>query len=156
MADPGFCSGVGRELPKRDYFANFLPKTARGGASVPGTPLDPPMPNNHICSKQWLTLIPNSSRILERAPGTCAPSRYNLFHFHAIFGKKLYQTRMYSSRMRTGRNISHLLLFPGGVCSWSLRGGLSASDAGVCSWSGVGGSISQHAMEQTPSCEENS
>ena len=37
---------------------------------------------------------------------------------------------MYSSRMRTGRNISHLLLFLGGGLLLVPEGGLSASDAG--------------------------
>ena len=83
-----------------------------------------------------------------------------------LFGWKLLLTRMHSTRMRTTG------LFPvspsmhcswGGVCSQ----GVSALGRGVCSWvvsapGGVsapvfaaGGLVSQHALRQTPPCEQN-
>ena len=54
-----------------------------------------------------------------------APPLSPIFHFHAAFGKKIVQTRMHSSRMRTARLLTiyqHALL-GGGV---SAQGGVPA------------------------------
>ena len=57
-----------------------------------------------------------------KALGTRTPFRSNLFHFYAVFGKKIDQTRMHSSRMRTGHSLTVCRsLLPRGRCL--LRGG---------------------------------
>ena len=64
-------------------------------------------------------------------------------YFFSAIGQIQFQTRMHSSRMRTGRSLT---VCRGGVCS-----------GGGCVFSGGGGVgvVSQHALRQTPPCEQN-
>ena len=94
------------------------------------------------------------------------------------FPETLFSTRLHSSRMRTARllHVSPSMHSPGGSAPgggcllwWGVpvsgpiggsAPGVSAPRGGVCSWVGVAasgpGGVSQHAMGQNPSCEQNS
>ena len=106
-----------------DYFTFLVAKNYMkmkklgpgGGARVPSALLDPPMPSNHICSEQWL--ITNPSADLRGGTRDTRPLLVQFISCSCNFRQKLCQTRMHSSRMRTGRSISRLLLVGGGgVC----------------------------------------
>ena len=71
--------------------------------------------------------------------------------------KQIKETRMHSSRMRTGRSLTaYRSLLPGGG-GVSARGGVCSQEGGVCSGGVCSGGcllggvvVSQHALRQTP------